>query len=145
MMDVVDRITDVGAGPPPRSCPGTHEARPQAASARTATNARVDRVCLADPECRNRLLAAVMEISRLQRGILTAGERAQLEPPPRRVEDVPPDPKASPPAERKAYAPDPPGRPTEVKDPTPPDPAEPVPVVKRLHVTNVWTLLDVLA
>ncbi|MHC4209390.1 MAG: hypothetical protein ACYSWT_06705 [Planctomycetota bacterium] len=145
MMDIVDRITDIGAGLPPRGIPAVHECREQAAPARAARDARVDRVCLADPECRNRLRAAVMEISRLQRGILTAGERAQLEPPPRRAEDVPPDPKASPPAERKAYAPDPPGRPPEIKDPTPPDPAELVRVVNWFHVTNMWTLLDVLA
>jgi hypothetical protein len=129
MMDVGDCNTDMATDP----------------LERISRVAVARRGCGADAECRERLKAAVMKISRLQRGILTAGERAFLERPPRRVEDVPPDPKASPPAERKAYAPDPLGKPPEIENPTPPDPAEAVRVVNWLHITNMGTLLDVLA
>jgi hypothetical protein len=140
-MDVGDRFADIAAEAPQRGVRVASAHRQEATRARAARDAAVDRVCLADAECRSRLRAAVMEISRLQRGILTAGERSFL----RRVEDLPPDPKAAPPAERKAYAPDPPGRPTEFPDPTPPDPSEQVRVVNWFHITNMGTLLDVLA
>ncbi|MHC4080177.1 MAG: hypothetical protein ACYS15_09035 [Planctomycetota bacterium] len=119
-----------------------HESAPTHAHAAKA--AGIDRVCLADAECRDHLRAAVMEISRLQRGILTAGERAFLEPPPRRPEDIPPDPKASPPTERKAYAPDPVGKPSEPRDTTPPDPSEQLRVISWFNITNMGTILDIL-
>jgi hypothetical protein len=104
-----------------------------------------DRIAPIDPACRLQLRDAVLEISRLQRGILTAGERAFLECPDRRVEDVEPDPRACPPTARKAYAPDPVGKPTVRRDTTPPDPSEEVRVLNWFHITNLGTLLDVLA
>jgi hypothetical protein len=61
------------------------------------------------------------------------------------VDEAPPDTLAAPPTERKAYAVDPPGRPTRLPEPTPPDPdaRETIPV--WIPVTNLGTLLDILA
>ena len=147
-MDIADRIPDADPAPPLRGIRVVHhhrhEHRPEAAHAHAAREAGADRVCLADAECRDHLRAAVMEISRLQRGILTAGERAFLEPLPRWLEDLPPDPKAAPPTERKAYAPDPVGKSPEPRDTTPPDPSESVRVTNWFHVNNLGELLDVL-
>ncbi|MHC4141795.1 MAG: hypothetical protein ACYSUF_07935 [Planctomycetota bacterium] len=108
-MDIADRIPDAVPAPPVRGIRVVHhhrhEQRQEAARAPATRPVVVDRMCLADAACRDELRAAVSEISRLQRGILTAGERAFLEQLPRWLEDRPPDPKAAPPTERKAYAP----------------------------------------
>jgi hypothetical protein len=147
-MDIADRIPDVAPAPPPRGIRVVHhhrdEQRQEAARAPAARQVAADRVCLADAECRDHLRAAVMEISRLQRGILTAGERAFVEQVPRWLADPPPDPKAAPPTERKAYAPDPVGKSPEPRDTTPPDPSEAVRVTNWFHVNNLGELLDIL-
>ena len=97
-------------------------------------------------QCRIVLNAARREIDRLRRGLVQPAQADMFQPSPHRLaHDVPPDPKASPPSDRKSYAPDPLGKPTEFRDVTPPDPAEIVRVVNYFHVTNLGTLLDVLA
>ena len=66
---------------------------------------------------------------------------------PLRVEPAPPavlDELAAPPTGRKAYAPDPVGTPLEPAE-TPPDPSERVEAIDFLQVTNLGTLLDLLA
>jgi len=147
-MDTANRIPDVAPTPPPRGIRAVHhhrhERRPEAARTATTRPVIVDRMCLADAACRDELRAAVMEISRLQRGILTAGERAFVEQVPRWLADLPPDPKAAAPTERKAYAPDPVGKSPEPGDTTPPDPSEAVRVTNWFHVNNLGELLDIL-
>jgi hypothetical protein len=147
-MDTANRIPDVAPAPPPRGIRAAHhhrhEQRQEAARTSATRPVIVDRMCLADAACRDELRAAVMEISRLQRGILTAGERAFVEQVPRWLADLPPDPKAAPPTERKAYAPDPVGKSPEPRDTTPPDPSEAVRVTNWFHVNNLGELLDIL-
>ncbi|MHC4413847.1 MAG: hypothetical protein ACYS0G_01045 [Planctomycetota bacterium] len=96
------------------------------------------------------LNAARREIDRLRRGLFRAAEAALLRQPVREIlidapSDPAPEPRASPPAERKSYAPAPIGQPTVFPDATPPDPSEVVRVVNPFHVTNLGTLLDILA
>jgi hypothetical protein len=61
------------------------------------------------------------------------------------ADEAPPDALAAPPTERKAYAVAPPGRPTDLPDPTPPDPDARREIPVWIPVTNLGTLLDVLA
>ena len=147
-MDIADRIPDAAPAPPVRGIRVVHhhrhEHRPEAVHAHAAREAADDRVCLADAACRDELRAAVMEISRLQRGILTAGERAFLDQVPRWLEDRPPDPKAAAPTERKAYAPDPVGKSPEPRDTTPPDPSERVRAIDWYNVNQLGEMLDIL-
>ena len=65
-------------------------------------------------------------------------------PPEPRPADPPPETLSAPPTGRKAYAPDPVGKPSVPGD-TPPPEVEQVPVLNYLHVTNLGTLLDVMA
>jgi hypothetical protein len=146
-MDIADRIPDAVPAPPVRGIRVVHhhrhEQRQEAARAPATRPVVVDRMCLADAACRDELRAAVSEISRLQRGILTAGERAFLEQLPRWLEDRPPDPKAAPPTERKAYAPDPVGKSPEPRDTTPPDPSQRVRVLSWYNVNQLGEMLDI--
>ena len=93
-----------------------------------------------DRQCRIRLNAARREIDRLRRGFDHVGPP----PPPGRfeptIEIVPPGA-----AERRPYAPDPLGKPTVLRLLPPPGPAAAVWVTNYFHVTNLGTLLDMLA
>jgi len=96
-----------------------------------------------DRQCRIRLNAARREIDRLRRGFDHVGP-----PPPRPpIERFEPTFEIVPPgaAERKPYAPDPLGKPTVLRLLPPPDPAAAVWVTNYFHVTNLGTLLDMLA
>ena len=97
-------------------------------------------------QCRILLNAARREIDRRRGGLLTAAERMLVA---RRAEPSgagPPQvPAASPPTQPKAYAPAPVGKPAVVRGTTPPDPAELVRAINYFHVTNLGTLLDMLA
>ena len=87
--------------------------------------------------CRVVLAAQRREIDRL-RGALARAPRAGEELPA-------PDPRASPPAEHKAYAPDPIGKPPVLRESLPPDAPPPVSVLHHEHITNIGSMLDVLA
>ncbi len=110
-------------------------------SRRPVESAAVSQECDAR-RCRMVLDAARREIERL-RDRLVFAEQDRLAR--NRGEESAPDPLSAPPTERKAYAPDPPGKTPEHRDVTPPDPAELVRVLNYFHITNVATLLDVLA
>ena len=86
--------------------------------------------------------AARREIERLRDRLVFADQDSLARI---RGEERAPDPLSAPPTERKAYAPDPPGKTPEHRDVTPPDPAELVRVLNYFHITNIATLLDVLA
>ncbi len=101
-----------------------------------------------DPRlCRIRLHPTEREISHLR------DELARLARPPIRdvfepsrrllALDQPPDPLASPPTERKAYAPDPIGKPAEPRA-VPPDVAESLHLINYLRITNEGSLIDLL-
>jgi hypothetical protein len=137
-MEIGDRCADIFSDPQAR--PG-----PLNDGCRDDGRRYVDRWCRADTWCRNHLAAALSEISRLQRGIYSAGDRALMDLPPRHLEDVGPDPRANPPTERKAYAPEPVGKPSEREDPTPPDPAVEVRIPVWIPISTLGTLLDILA
>ena len=94
-------------------------------------------------QCRIRLNAARREIDRLRRGFDHLGPP----PPPPPIDRFEPTLEIVPPgaAERKPYAPDPLGKPTALRLPPPPDPAAAVWVANYFHVTNLGTLLDMLA
>ncbi len=98
--------------------------------------------------CRAALAAARDEIGRLRREL---AETRLNNGWPRRVDPRPsepvtePDPRALPPKEPKAYAPDPLGKPTELRDRTPPEPVEEVRAVGYSSITNLGSLLDVLS
>jgi hypothetical protein len=147
-MDIADPIPPADPAPPLRGSRlvhhHRHEHRTETARPPAARTPIVDRMCLADTACRDELRAAVREISRLQRGVLTAGERAFLEQLPRWMENQPPDPTASAPTERKAYAPEPVGKSPEPKDSTPPDPAERLRVISWYNVNQLGEMLDIL-
>ncbi|MHC4949039.1 MAG: hypothetical protein ACYTG1_12405 [Planctomycetota bacterium] len=133
---------------PPRAA---HGDRPlHSAPHRRAPGA--DRVCLDCGGCRQKLNAADREIDRLRSGlagrIYGAALRRVWFLAPRPVEPVATAelaPLSAPPADRRPYAPAPLGAVPEHRDPTPPDPAETVRVINPYHVTNLGTLLDVLA
>jgi len=148
-MDIADRIPEAAPTPPLRGIRGVHHHRhaQRQETARTPATRPVfvDRMRLADAACRDELRAAVMEVSRLQRGILTAGERAFIEQVPHWLRDLPPDPTAAPPTERKAYAPDPVGTSPEPRDTTPPDPSERVRAIDWYNVNQLGEMLDILA
>ena len=96
--------------------------------------------------CRIVLNAARREIDRLRRGVIQPAQADSFQPSLRSMGvDTPPDPLASPPTGRMSYAPDPLGKPSDFRDVTPPDPAEIVRAMNYFHVTNLGTLLDVLA
>ncbi|UCD75702.1 MAG: hypothetical protein JSV91_02070 [Phycisphaerales bacterium] len=107
-------------------------------------------------QCRILLNEARREIDRLRRGedradlSLTAWRIRELEAElaARRQDDdenMAPDPSASPPKQRMAYANDPIGKipPPEAKVPSPPAPT--IEIASYFHVTNLGTLLDALA
>ncbi|MHC4219208.1 MAG: hypothetical protein ACYSU7_12220 [Planctomycetota bacterium] len=137
-MEIGDRCADIFSDPTTRPAHAGEECRNDA-------RRHVERWCRADTWCRSHLAAALNEISRLQRGAHTAGERTLMDLPPRHLEDVGPDPRANPPTERKAYAPDPVGKPPERKDPTPPDPPVEVRIPVWIPISTLGTLLDILA
>ncbi len=101
--------------------------------------------------CRIILNAARREIGRLRQGLLTAAEESLVRRRVDRVElaerpaDTPPAPHASPPTERMSYAPDPVGKPSVSREVIPPEPGAELPVENYSHVTNLGTLLDVVA
>ena len=99
-----------------------------------------------DRQCRIRLNAARREIDRLRRGFDHVNP-PPLPPPPPQIERFEPTFEIVPPgaAERKPYAPDPLGKPTTLRLPPPPDPTAAVWVTNYFHVTNLGTLLDMLA
>ena len=99
-----------------------------------------------DRQCRIRLNAARREIDRLRRGFDHVGP-PPLPPPRPPIERFEPTFEIVPPgaAERKPYAPDPLGKPTALRLLPPPDPAAAVWAINYFHVTNLGTLLDMLA
>ncbi len=124
---------------------GSYRHRPADVEARAdAMRDRPDReTAAALDECdarRCRLLLGVArrELERLRRPPLEPVDTFE------RGADRPPDLLAAPPQERKAYAPDPLGKPTPPGE-TPPQAAEVLEAVNHFHVTNLGTLLDVLA
>ena len=101
-------------------------------------------------QCRLVVNALQREIDRLRRGVdcvdLCAG---RLRPPPAEcasgVEDRIPGGPTSPPAVRKAYAPDPLGKPAPAAKMPPPPPLRIIFLDNFYHITNLGTLLDLLA
>lgn len=133
--DPVERILEV-----------SQQSLDEAGRNRLARAVRVDVGCDAI-QCRIRLDAAAREISRLRRGLLGAAEAAavsRLVPPPSDSETRP-DPLAAPPAKRKAYAPAPIGKPSPPRDAAPVERAGEIPLINFFRITNMGTLLDVLA
>ncbi len=101
-----------------------------------------------DPRlCRIRLHPTEREISRFRQELAQAVRppiRDVFEPSRGLLElDQPPNPLASPPTERKAYAPDPIGKPAQRRD-TPPDPAETLHLINYFRITNEGSLIDLL-
>jgi hypothetical protein len=101
-------------------------------------------------QCRLVVNALQREIDRLRRGVdcvdLCPG---RLRPAPAErgagVEDRIPDGPSSPPAARKAYAPDPLGKPAPAPEVPPPPPLRIISLDNFYHITNLGTLLDLLA
>lgn len=101
-------------------------------------------------QCRLVVNALKREIDRLRRGIdcVEIGD-ARLRSRPvdceMGLEARLPDMPTSPPAARKAYAPDPLGKPAPAPEMPPPPPLRIISLDNHYHITNLGTLLDLLA
>ncbi len=101
-----------------------------------------------DPRlCRIRLHPTEREISHFQQELAHTVRppiRDVFEPSRRLPElDQPPNPLASPPTERKPYAPDPIGKPAEPRE-VPPDVAESLHLINYFQISNEGSLIDLL-
>jgi len=103
--------------------------------------------------CENRLDSAKRTIAQLERGIFPL-RFAPPQPSPGLPDEQPEPPDREPPVpgvaafqrmERAAYAPDPLGEPTRADGPPPPPPPPVVDEVNFAYVTNLGTLLDIMA